>query len=88
MMFYYSLKSIPELTKLPALMRWRVWFACVHKTFLHWQTWLACAAAEAPILVFFALFIWLVRSFSLAISNQPRGSQLSRVPGGGELMSL
>jgi len=58
MTFYWTLKSIPELTQLPARMRWRAWYACVDKTFRHWQTWLACAAAVAPILVF--LFLGLL----------------------------
>jgi hypothetical protein len=72
MTFYYSMKSIPELTQLPARMRWRAWFACVHKTLRHWQTWLACGAAQAPILVFFALFIWLAPSSLLALGESGR----------------
>jgi hypothetical protein len=59
MAFYYSLKSIPELAQLPAQMRWRAWFACVHKTFWHRQTWLALIAAEAPLFVFVGFLVWL-----------------------------
>ena len=72
MTFYCSLKSIPELTHLPARMRWRAWWACVNKTSRHWQTWLAYAAAGAPILVYFALFIWLAPSSLLASSESDR----------------
>ena len=72
MTFYVTLKSIPELTQLPAGLRWRAWLACVPKTFRHWQTWLACAAAEMPILVFFVLLIWFAPSSLMALAESSR----------------
>src|SRR4029453_6936330 len=66
-MFYWSLKSIPELAELPLLARSRAWFICVHKTFRHWQTWLGCLSGFAPLLFFFFMFFSLWPSLVLSL---------------------
>lgn len=43
MRFYWSLKSIPELSELPRAERGRRWRAVSWKTFRHWQTWVSLA---------------------------------------------
>jgi hypothetical protein len=44
MRIYLTLKSIPELTALPANERRLAWYACSKATFRHWQTWAGAAA--------------------------------------------
>ena len=43
MQFYWSLKSIPELSGLPRAERGRRWRSVCWKTFRHWQTWASLA---------------------------------------------
>lgn len=45
MQIYWSFKSIPELSGMPAAERGRVWRAVSWKTLRHWQTWAALAGA-------------------------------------------
>jgi hypothetical protein len=39
MQIYWSLKSIPELSRLPSEERGRLWDAALWKTTRHWQVW-------------------------------------------------
>jgi hypothetical protein len=41
MQFYWSLKSIPELSGLSPSERKRAWRAAYWRSYLHWQTWVS-----------------------------------------------
>jgi hypothetical protein len=59
MQFYWSLKSIPELSGLPPRERRRIWRAAYWKTFRHWQIW----AAGIAILLFTLIGSWIDREW-------------------------
>jgi hypothetical protein len=68
MNIYWTLKSIPELSRLPLRERGRAWRAVWRKAFRHWQVWVA-----------FVVVLGLAVFFGKILS-QPIGEAYAAIP--------
>ena len=74
MQFYWSLKSIPELSGLSSIERKRAWRAACWRSHLHWQTWAS--------LVGIGLFMMIGSHLGALIGEQFIGGLIGTGAGG------
>jgi hypothetical protein len=65
MKFYFSLKSIPELSDLSPAERRLAWHACKGRAWRRWQTWVATALAAAVGLGLAYGVMWAIYGYRL-----------------------
>jgi hypothetical protein len=73
MQFYWSLKSIPELSGLSLSERRRAWRAAYCQSYNHWQTWVSVVGV--------GLFMMIGSTLGARIGHQSIGELIGWAPG-------
>ena len=74
MQFYWSLRSIPELSGLPPSERRRAWRAAYCQSYNHWQTWVSVVGV--------GLFMMVGSNLGARIGHQSIGELIGVAVGG------